>query len=168
MRILIVCIISTIILTFWGISFFKERTHINNVFEKDRAGISYLEIKKIKLKGIVSEESVYSKKIKGIVMFKEFGRPNLTNTNTVIGAHSGNGSNSFFTNLDKIELGEKVNYFYKGKKYEYKVIKKFFVDESNTKILNNIKEKTTLTIFTCNEVDNNYRLILLLEPFDFT
>ena len=44
------------------------------------------------------------KKVNGIVMFKEYGRPNIDDSNTIIGAHSGYGKNVYFNDLNRLEV----------------------------------------------------------------
>ncbi len=134
---------------------------------KDKLGITVLKIDKINLKEMVYEDTIKSKSIKGVVLFKEFGRPNKNNTNTIIGAHSGDGVYSIFTDLDKIGIDDVAYLSYKNISYKYKVINKFLVKENNNKILNNITNKTTLTLFTCNEKNDKYRLIIVFELIDF-
>lgn len=159
---------SIIVIALIILSFYKEPIHITNIFSKDKINLSYIEIEKIGLKEKVIEDSIFEKKITEIVMFEEYGRPDLMYSNTIIEAHSGGGKHSFFTDLDKLNIDDVVYFYYKEKKYKYKVIKRFYVDQKETKILNNIKDKTTLTLFTCNEENNNYRLVLLLDYIDFS
>lgn len=141
--------------------------YIKENYYKDKIDIYLITIEKINIKNIIKEDTIKSEKIKDIVLFKEYGKPNIKNSNTIIGAHSGNGRNSFFTNLNNIEIDDEIKLYYKEIEYIYKVIDKFYIIESDFKILNNIKNKTTLTLFTCNENNNKYRLIVVSELIDF-
>ncbi|NLV90360.1 MAG: sortase [Tenericutes bacterium] len=141
--------------------------YIKENYYKDKMDIYLITIEKINIKNIIKEDTIKSEKIKDIVLFKEYGKPNIKNSNTIIGAHSGNGRNSFFTNLINIEIDDEIKLYYKEIEYIYKVIDKFYIIESDFKILNNIKNKTTLTLFTCNEDNNKYRLIVVSELIDF-
>ncbi|MDD2625638.1 MAG: sortase [Bacilli bacterium] len=141
--------------------------YIKENYYKDKMDIYLITIEKINIKNIIKEDTIKSEKIKDIVLFKEYGKPNIKNSNTIIGAHSGNGRNSFFTNLNNIEIDDEIKLYYKEIEYIYKVIDKFYIIESDFKILNNIKNKTTLTLFTCNEDNNKYRLIVVSELIDF-
>jgi sortase A len=130
-------------------------TSIVNTINDNKDGIAVINIEKIDLKETIYEDTIKSTSIKGIVLFKEYGRPNIEYSNTIIGAHSGNGKYSLFTDLDKLDNGDSVFLTYKGTKYTYKVIDVSLVYKTNNKILNNIKDKTTLTLFTCNEKNDN-------------
>lgn len=141
--------------------------YIKENYYKDKMDIYLITIEKINIKNIIKEDTIKSEKIKDIVLFKEYGKPNIKNSNTIIGAHSGNGRNSFFTNLNNIEIDDEIKLYYKEIEYIYKVIDKFYIIESDFKILNSIKNKTTLTLFTCNEDNNKYRLIVVSELIDF-
>lgn len=141
--------------------------YIKENYYKDKMDIYLITIEKINIKNIIKEGTIKSEKIKDIVLFKEYGKPNIKNSNTIIGAHSGNGRNSFFTNLNNIEIDDEIKLYYKEIEYIYKVIDKFYIIESDFKILNSIKNKTTLTLFTCNEDNNKYRLIVVSELIDF-
>lgn len=141
--------------------------YIVNNYNDDKMGATIISIDKINLKEKVYEDTIYSKTIKGIVLFKEFGRPDIINSNTIIGAHSGNGRYSFFTDLDKMDIEDIVYLSYKEVKYKYVVKEKMLVYEKDNKILKKFNEISTLTLFTCNEKNDEYRLVIVLELIDF-
>ncbi len=141
--------------------------YIKENYYKEKMDVYIITIDKINIKHIIKEDSIKSKKIKDIILFKEYGRPNIKYSNTIIGAHSGNGKHSFFTDLSNIEIKDEIKIYYKKIEYIYKVIDKFYINEYDFKILNNINNKTTLTLFTCSEKDNRYRLIVVSELIDF-
>ncbi len=164
MRKIVVFILSLIILILIYNGYnYKNTEYIKNNYLKLKTNLNIINIEKISLKEIVKDETITSKNINDVVMFKEFGRPNIKNTNTIIGAHSGSGRKAKFKDLEKISINDKVQFYYKEKEYNYVVIEKFFVHEKDLTVLNNIRNKTTLTLLTCNSLNDEYRLIVILE-----
>lgn len=164
MRKIVVFILSLIILILIYNGYnYKNTEYIKNNYLKLKTNLNIINIEKISLKEIVKDETITSKNINDVVMFKEFGRPNIKNTNTIIGAHSGIGRKAKFKDLEKISINDKVQFYYKEKEYNYVVIEKFFVHEKDLTVLNNIRNKTTLTLLTCNSLNDEYRLIVILE-----
>lgn len=145
----------------------QKEKYIKQNYLKDKLNYNILSINKIDLIEIVKYESIDSKNIMQVVMFKDFGKPNVKNTNTILAAHSGSGNKAKFKNLDKLSLNDKAKFYYNGVEYNYKVIEKFLVHEKDFTILNNILEKTTLTLMTCDTKNDDYRLIVVLELIDF-
>lgn len=125
----------------------------------------YIEINKINLKENLYLDSITSEDIKGVVLFKEYGRPNVEYSNTIIGAHSGTGENVYFNDIDKLKLGDEIFIYYKNIKYKYVVIDKYEVIETDLTPLNSMKNKTILTLITCNSIDNTKRVIVVSERF---
>lgn len=140
------------------IEYIKE--NYNDLRKKD---VWFIEIEKINVKGIVKPLDIRSKVIKGIVLFENYGRPNIKYSNTVIGSHSGNSVNSYFKDLDKLELNDEIILYYEGSVYKYVVIDSYQVIETNLTPLNNVKDKTTITLITCNKYNSNYRIIVVGE-----
>lgn len=95
----------------------------------------------------------------GIAMFKEYGRPNLDKTNTIIGGHSGTGEKAIFNNLINLNKYDYIILYYNNIKYKYIVQKVFEVDEKEVKILDNTGENT-LTILSCKLNDDKKRIVI--------
>ena len=146
---------------------YKKIEYIKDNYLKDKLKYNILTISKINLKEIVEEETIESNKISEVVMFKEFGRPNKEYTNTILGAHSGIGTKAKFKDLDKLSIGDNLKFYYEKKEYNYEAIDKFFVHEKDLTILNSVKNKSTLTLITCNDSNDDYRLIVVFELIDF-
>lgn len=100
--------------------------------------------------------------VKGIVMFSEYGRPNIENTNTVIGAHSGYGNNAYFNNLKELKIGDNIELIYDNFNYTYIVINKLVVDKKEISILDN-KGYTSLTLMTCDNINLDNRVIIIAK-----
>lgn len=162
-------IIFIVIFSLFLLKFYKYKNiiYIKENYKKDNLNYNILTIDKINLKEIVKEDTIKSKNISEVVLFKEFGRPNKKYSNTIIGAHSGTGRKAKFKDLNKLSLNDKIEFYYANETYKYMVIEKFFIHEKDFTILNDIRNKTTLTLITCNNSDDKYRLVVVLELIDF-
>ena len=91
---------------------------------------------------------------------KLYGTNLNENTNICIAGHNYN-NNMFFSNIDKLQNGDEI-YIYNnnGFKYIYIVFEKYEVKENNlSPIYNYNKNEKTLTLITCNNLNNN-RIII--------
>lgn len=91
---------------------------------------------------------------------KLYGTNLNENTNICIAGHNYN-NDMFFSNIDKLQNGDKI-YIYNnnGFKYIYKVFEKYEVKENDlSPIYNYNKNEKTLTLITCNNLNNN-RIII--------
>lgn len=118
--------------------------------------IAVLEIPKIKLKrGIVDKNSSYNNVNRNIYTLKETTMPDEEdNSHIMLASHSGNSYISYFKNLNKLNLNDKVYFFYKNNKYVYKVIKKYEVEKTGTVKLSK-KNSSDITLITCISGTNN-------------
>ena len=98
--------------------------------------------------------------IKNIVIFEEFGRPNYI-SNTVIGAHSGNGKYSYFKDLYKMNINDNFFIRYENTVDKYIIFSKFFVNQYDIEILYKNYDYKVITFITCKNNDSSKRLILL-------
>ena len=98
--------------------------------------------------------------VNGIVMFKENGRPDKENSNTVIGAHSGYGKNAYFNDLNKLEKDDIIKIIYNNAEYKYIVIDKKIVDETDLSVLEDSNDNI-LTLLTCKIGNNTKRIIVI-------
>lgn len=57
--------------------------------------------------------------------------------------------NAIFYLLDKLEKNDEIYFYYKEKKYKYKVTEKKIVDPSEIQYLTNKSSKKTVTLMTC-------------------
>ena len=91
---------------------------------------------------------------------KLYGTNLNENTNICIAGHNYN-NDMFFSNIDKLQNGDEI-YIYNnnGFKYIYKVFEKYEVKENDlSPIYNYNKNEKTLTLITCNNLNNN-RIII--------
>ena len=99
-------------------------------------------------------------KIREIVMFEECGRPDITNSNTVIGAHSGSANYAYFNEINLLNYGDIINITYKDKIYNYMVMEVKEVADNQIEILEN-NNRTMLTLLTCKIKDNTKRIVVV-------
>lgn len=99
----------------------------------------------------------------GIVMFMEYGRPD-TNSNVVIGGHSGSSSNSYFRNLKLLDEGDEVILYYNNNKYNYIVYNIKEVVDTDLSVLKNTNEQL-LTLLTCKDTDFSKRIVITCKLY---
>ena len=112
--------------------------------------IAVLEIPKIKLKrGIVDKNSSYNNVNRNIYTLKETTMPDeKDNSHIMLASHSGNSYISFFKNLKKLDMKDKINFYYKGVKYIYEVSNRYEIEKTGTTDLK-ITNKSDITLITC-------------------
>ena len=120
------------------------------VKEKTDNYIGVLEIPKINLKkGIVDKTSASNNVNKNICTLRETTLPDeQINSHIILAGHSGNSYVSFFRNLKKLDMKDKVYFYYKGVKYIYEVSNKYEIEKTGTTELKqtNISD---ITLITC-------------------
>jgi LPXTG-site transpeptidase (sortase) family protein len=104
--------------------------------------------------------SSINEEVNGIVMFDEYGRPNIENSNTIIGAHSGYGPNAIFNNISSLDIGDDIEIIYEEKIYKYKVEKNYEVDERDTYVLDS-NNYSMLTLLSCKMSDPSKRIVVI-------
>lgn len=112
--------------------------------------MAVLEIPKINLKrGLFDKNSSDNNVNRNIYMIKKTTLPDeQTNSHIILAAHSGNSYISFFRNLKKIDMKDKIYFYYKGVKYIYEVSNKYEIEKTGTTELKqtNISD---ITLITC-------------------
>ena len=134
----------------------KKNNEIQSLAENSIFGI--IEIPKINIYypvfSYLSEENLK------VSPCKLYGTNLNENTNICIAGHNYN-NDMFFSNIDKLQNGDEI-YIYNnnGFKYIYKVFGKYEVKENDlSPIYNYNKNEKTLTLITCNNLNNN-RIII--------
>ena len=134
----------------------------NNYIYEEYLGV--LDIPKINFyKGFYSKTSSLNNVQFNLFVLKESDYPDVVNGNLIIAGHSGNYSNSYFNDLYKLSIDDTVTVHYQGKDYIYKITKIY--NEKKTgivRILRN-RNKTSLTLITCNNGDNYHQTIYIAE-----
>lgn len=112
--------------------------------------MAVLEIPKINLKrGLFDKNSSSNNVNRNIYILKETTLPDeQINSHIILAAHSGNSYISFFRNLKKIDMKDKIYFYYKGVKYIYEVSNKYEIEKTGTTELKqtNISD---ITLITC-------------------
>jgi len=126
----------------------NEKDSNNEVKEENYIGI--LEIPKINLKkGLVDKNSSSNNVDKNIYTLKETTLPDeQLNSHIILAAHSGNSYISYFKNLKKLDMKDKVYFYYKNVKYIYEISNKYEIDKTGTTELK-ITNKSDITLITC-------------------
>lgn len=125
-----------------------EETSSEVVQEENYIGI--LEIPKINLKkGLVDKNSPSNNVNKNIYTLKETTLPDeRINSHIILASHSGNSYISYFKNLKKLDMKDKVYFYYKNVKYIYEISNKYEIDKTGTTELK-ITNKSDITLITC-------------------
>lgn len=109
--------------------------------------IALLEIPKINLKRGLS---YYKNSINyNIEIVDGSSFPDRDGSNLILASHSGNSKVSFFKNLYKLVLGDKVYIYYNDFKYEFVIDDIYDVKKDGTVEIERYKDKKTITLITC-------------------
>ena len=144
----------------------EEETNIEKEEVKSTTPLDYIAVLKIPSigleKGLVSKDSYYNNVNKNIKILDESDMPDEENGNVILAAHSGNGKNAFFKNLNKLEIDHIVSIFYNGYEYKYRMVNTYHVEKTGTvEILRNA-QKNTLTLITCRH-NTNKQIVIICE-----
>ena len=146
----------------------KEEPEVEVVEEEPEEGYEYyiatLEIPKAEIsRGFYNKNSELNEVNSNILILNESDYPDKKNGNVILAAHSGNYSNSYFTNLNRLTNGDLAYITYKNKKYTYKITNIYDVEKTGTVSIYRNKYKSTLTLITCNLNDNTKQTIYIAE-----
>ena len=108
----------------------QEETKV--VQQKQDNYIGILEIPKIKIKrGLVDKNSSSNNVNRNIYTVKETTFPDeRINSHIILAAHAGNSYVSFFRNLTKLGMKDKVYLYYKGTKYVYEISNRYEIKKT--------------------------------------
>ncbi len=139
----------------------NTNTNKNNI---QKEFIGYLEIKKINLKqGLVGKNSYYNNVNRNIQILAVSDYPDKDKGNTILAAHSGTSSISYFKNLYKLVLGDEAKIYYKDKIYTYKIVDIYNVPKTGSLTVKRDTKKTSLTLITCTHNSNTEQTVYILE-----
>lgn len=114
----------------------------------------YLEIEKIDLIAEISEgteESVLDDYI------GHFSETPVNVGNVGLAAHNRGYKNNYFSRLKELKIGDKINYYINGHKFEYEVSEILIIYETDWEKLKDTKDNR-ITMITCIENREKYRL----------
>lgn len=95
------------------------------------------------------------------------GSKDAVNNNVFLFAHSAINPieakryNSVFYLLRKVEVGDRVITFYKGRRYDYIVYDKRVVEATDTKYITNVSKEPILTLQTCDPPGSSLRRLIV-------
>lgn len=109
-----------------------------------------LEIPKINLeKGIYYVDSKYNDVEHNVELLKESITPDKEKSNVILASHNGNSKVSYFNKLYKLNFGDKINIYYKGIKYIYKIANIYDIEKDGIAEIYRDKDKQSITLITC-------------------
>jgi len=140
----------------------KEDKKETNKNYEDYLGI--IDISKIDLyKGFYGKKSKLNNVKFNLYVLPESTYPDVEKGNLIIAGHSGNYNNSYFANLYKLEVNDKIKIHYNDSKYTYKIVNIYYEEkDGDVRIFRN-KEKTTLTLITCTKDSKKLQTIYIAE-----
>lgn len=118
-------------------------------------------------RGFVAYGSSGNNVDQNIAILKGSTYPNIAYSNFILAGHNGSRWNAFFSNLDKVKLGDKAYVTYKGKEYRYSLVKRYKDRQGDGVTLYRHSNKKHLTLITCSRPDyKTYYLVLVFELFE--
>ena len=155
--------------------FYQEQEEIKEIIEDNKEDIekvkvdsnyiAVLKIDKINLeKGLYEIGNSLNNVDYNIEILSGSNMPDVENGNLVLASHNGYLKESYFRNLYKVEIHDKISVFYDSYEYIYEVINTYKVEKTGTvKVIRN-NNKTTLTLITCS--GDNEQLVVIGELID--
>ena len=138
----------------------KEETNTSNVSSYDY--IAVLEIPSINLKrGLVDPSSKYNNVNYNIQIINKSTMPDVVNGNLVLAGHNGASYVSFFRNLDKLNINDKIYVYYGGYKYTYYLSKTYDIAKDGNIEVYRDNSKTTITLITCKKNTNDKQVVYI-------
>lgn len=125
--------------------------------------IAILKIPKINLeRGLVNRNSYLNNVNYNVEIVKDSSMPDEINGNVILAAHSGNARVSYFRNLDKLSINDKVSIDYKGIIYNYHVVNIYDIEKTGTALIKRNYNTSTLTLITCRH-NTNKQIVVICE-----
>lgn len=135
-----------------------EETKTNYTYDY----VAVLEIPSINLKrGLVSITSKYNNVNYNIQIIDSSTMPDVENGNLILAGHNGSSYISFFKNLYKLNINDKVYVYYNGVKYEYLISKYYDTDKDGNVEIYRDQNKTTITLITCKKNTKDKQIVYI-------
>lgn len=124
--------------------------------------VAVLEIPTINLKrGLVDPSSYYNNVNYNIQIINSSTFPDIENGNFILASHNGASYISFFKNLYKLNINDKVYVYYNNIKYEYVIENIYDTNkDGNVEIYRN-HERTTITLITCKKDTKDKQVVYI-------
>lgn len=88
--------------------------------------------------------------------------PDNDNSIVFIAAHSGEGKIAYFNDLDKLDIGDRISFFYKNKEYKY-IVSSIYEENRNGYIHVNKDDNKQLILTTCSKHKNKQLIVNCIE-----
>lgn len=138
----------------------QEETTTSNVSSYNY--IAVLEIPSINLKrGLVDPSSKYNNVNYNIQIIDKSTMPDVVNGNLVLASHNGASYISFFRNLDKLNINDKIYVYYDGYKYIYSLSKTYDTPKDGNIEVYRDNNKTTITLITCKKNTKDTQVVYI-------
>lgn len=138
----------------------QEETTTSNVSSYNY--IAILEIPSINLKrGLVDPSSRYNNVNYNIQIIDKSTMPDVVNGNLVLASHNGASYISFFRNLDKLNINDKIYVYYGGYKYTYSLCKTYDTPKDGNIEVYRDNSKTTITLITCKKNSKDTQVVYI-------
>lgn len=126
--------------------------------------IAILEIPKINLrKGLYNINNMNNNVNRNIEILEASNMPDVENGNFILASHSGTGRTAYFDDLPKLDINDLIYIYYDNIKYTYQIYDKYDVDKDGTIEVSRIKNKSMITLTTCNQIDKSKQVVVLGE-----
>lgn len=126
--------------------------------------LGVLTIPKIGLKrGFYGLDSKLNSIDHNVTMVKGSALPNVSNSNLILMAHSGNTYLGFFAYLYQLQIGNDAYITYNRKDYHYKLVNIYNVPKDGRVKIVRDYSKTTLTLITCTKDDLSSQTVYIFE-----
>ena len=137
---------------------YQEKINIKNFLrDKETPYLLILDIPKINLtKGIYNINDPNNNIDKNI---KILNYSNLNNNTIFLASHSGTSNNTYFNDINNLDINDKIYIYYNKNKYTYLISKIYLIDKTGyLEKSTDIKDK--LILITCSTSQTNKQLIL--------
>lgn len=138
---------------------------ITNQIQEKQSSYNYiaiLEIPSINLKkGLVEQNNKYNDVKYNIQIINSSTFPDVENGNLILASHNGANYISYFKNLSKMCIEDKIYIYYNGYRYEYILTKIYDVEKTGKIDIKRDYNKTTITLVTCKKNTNNKQVVYI-------
>lgn len=86
---------------------------------------------------------------------------NYTDNSIILAAHNGNNYNSYFNNLNKLELGSTIKIYYKEKIYEYIYSDSYEIKKNGYADIYRNPDKKSIILITCSNNNNDSQIVYI-------